>query len=237
VQEVCGSQGQHTCSPCTRPARAGYVYHKQLLCARTLCVCDTHAHTCTHTRHSPTCALAILSGFCTSRCSVHVSALPVVSCPATSIDSRSSRSCELLTCAWVGVGAVQGWGEGLQAARMQAADLHLRGIPCVPFCIRFLDSIRAGVGGWGVLGRGDCSLWGRGVCGMGSSRPPCTTRGSQTRSSAPRLQGGRTFRSLGSCPHPRFAAQGMHTTLLETAATQVCAPCTSPCTAPLQVAS
>ena len=36
-------------------------------------------------------------GFCSSRYMVHVSTLPVVSWPATSMDSRSSRSCVLLT--------------------------------------------------------------------------------------------------------------------------------------------
>lgn len=38
-----------------------------------------------------------LSGLRASRSTVHVSTLPVVSCPATSMDSRSSRSCTLLT--------------------------------------------------------------------------------------------------------------------------------------------
>ena len=47
----------------------------------------------------PRLTLAMAAGFCASRYSVQVSTLPVVSCPATSIDSRSSRSCFALTCA------------------------------------------------------------------------------------------------------------------------------------------
>ncbi len=41
--------------------------------------------------------LAICTGFCTRRYRVQVSTEPVVSWPATSMDSRSSRSCRAST--------------------------------------------------------------------------------------------------------------------------------------------
>ena len=49
------------------------------------------------TRSSSSCTRAILSGFLANRYVVHVSTDPVVSCPATSIDNKSSRSCSAVT--------------------------------------------------------------------------------------------------------------------------------------------
>lgn len=61
-----------------------------------------HPKRCCHTFHTlhtlRTCAFAIFSGFLASRYSVQVRAEPVVSWPATSMLSRSSRSCVELTC-------------------------------------------------------------------------------------------------------------------------------------------
>jgi hypothetical protein len=60
----------------------------------------------------PTCAMAILSGFCTSRYMVHVSTEAVVSWPATSMDSRSSRSCVEDTSSRAAIRNLQEGGRG-----------------------------------------------------------------------------------------------------------------------------
>ena len=95
------------------------------------------------------------SGLCASRYSVQVSTLPVVSCPATSIDSRSSRSCCALT--WHAP-HVRASLAGLGTQTQQAHAMHLRQRPM------------AGVHGahastrsvlFNVLGASPHKLWGQ----------------------------------------------------------------------------
>jgi hypothetical protein len=71
--------------------------------------------------------MAILSGFCTRRYMVHVSTEAVVSWPATSMDSRSSRSCVEDTSSRAAIRNLQQPGGG---GVCQGALVHTGGTGC-----------------------------------------------------------------------------------------------------------